>query len=259
VGCTLSVKTADTAVVEISKVTEARLGWTWWEEDVVQRYGVVLEGWTAGNKITDPSNLSTSQAVIRTLLEAVRTGECAFRKLGPVEAAERKAKWEEDVAAGRVVAKHRAPRCDAGRPRKRGRAEGDEGEEENDENQPPSAEQRPDNETVHAPAKKRARTTKNTTAAVAKRPMKTSTTAKTTGKKSTKKTAPGKKGARDDAITRGALERLKASSRSRIVSRAIITSDDERDDDPHANEDEAGAPAANSSAMVVYAPPTSIV
>ncbi|KAJ7793219.1 hypothetical protein B0H14DRAFT_3560895, partial [Mycena olivaceomarginata] len=108
----------DGRTADVSKVADARLAWTWFDEDVVQRYGVVLEGWTAG-RIVDPSNLSTSQTVIRTLLEAIRTGECYFRKLGPSEAAERRKKWDEDVAAERVVAKHRAPRRDAGVPRKR--------------------------------------------------------------------------------------------------------------------------------------------
>jgi hypothetical protein len=102
----LRANIAYAAVVDVSKVSEAQLGWKWWEEDVVQQYGVVLNGWTVSDKITDPSNLSTSQTVICTLLEAVRTGECAFRKLGPVEAAKRKAKWEEDVVTGRVVVKH---------------------------------------------------------------------------------------------------------------------------------------------------------
>lgn len=238
VSCALKVDIADAAVADISKVNDAQLGWTWWEEDVVQRYGVVLDGWTAGNKITDPSNLSTSQTVIRTLLEAIRTGECTFRKLGPVEAAERKAKWDEDVAMGRVVAKHRAPRCDAGRPRKRGRSNGD-GEEE-DENQPPS----PDGETSHPPTKKRARTTPDTPTTATKRGAKKSakrpTTTKKTGPATSQKSAPAKKGVCDDAITQGALERLKASRLHRVVSRVIITSDDEGE--------ATDGPAANSSA-----------
>ncbi|KAJ7860596.1 hypothetical protein B0H14DRAFT_3446004 [Mycena olivaceomarginata] len=224
-------------LVDVSKVSEARLGWKWWEEDVVQRYGVVLNGWTAGDKITDPSNLSTSQTVIRTPLEAVRAGECAFRKLGPVEAAERKAKWEEDVAAGRVVAKHRAPRCDAGLPRKRTWAE-DEEEEENDENQPPSAEQGPSDTTAPTPAKKCARTNKDVAAEAGKRPVKKSVRSvktSTTAKKANKNTA-SKKGARDDATTQGALEQLKTGSHSQVVSCTIITSDDECDDDPDANQ-----------------------
>jgi hypothetical protein len=61
----LRANIADADVVDVSKVSEAHLGWKWWEEDVVQQYGVVLDGWTAGDKITDPSNMSTSQTVIR--------------------------------------------------------------------------------------------------------------------------------------------------------------------------------------------------
>ncbi|KAJ6472627.1 hypothetical protein C8R45DRAFT_765569, partial [Mycena sanguinolenta] len=97
----------------------ARISWTWFEEDVVQRYDVDLVGWTAGPKPVDPSNLSTSLTVIRTLHNAVQNGDCHFRKLGRAEAADRRKKWDENVAAGRVTAKHRASRCDAGMPRKR--------------------------------------------------------------------------------------------------------------------------------------------
>lgn len=252
------VDNTNATTVEVSKVPEARLGWTWWEEDVEQRYGVVLDGWTAGkqpgDKPTDPSNLSTSQSVIRTLLEAIRSGACAFRKLGPVEAAERRAKWEADVAAGRVVAKHRAPRCDAGRKRRRDEQD----EEENDENEPPLTEDRHDDNseapTTRSPPKKRARKVPNgaTATAAAEKPR-----AKTAAPP--KKTATGKKGAtakknvRNDPTTRAALERLKAGSRSRVVSRAIITSDDELDNDPEADEDgpTSSTSTPDTSAIVV--------
>ncbi|KAJ6550324.1 hypothetical protein B0H19DRAFT_1093671 [Mycena capillaripes] len=234
-------------LVDVSKVTNARLGWTWWEEDVVQRYGVVLDGWTAGDQITDPSNLSTSQTVIRTLLDAVRTDKCAFRKLGPLEAAERKAKWDAEVTAGRVVAKHRAPRCDAGHPRKRGRDYRDEEPEENDENQSPS----PDNDTSPPPTKKRARKIPGT----APKPGATKPTAKKTAPATSKKAPAKKKGARDDAVVQGALERLKASRSRRVVSRTTITSDDEDEGDA------VDTSAASSSAMVVYTQlaPTSVM
>ncbi|KAJ7018509.1 hypothetical protein C8F04DRAFT_1277650 [Mycena alexandri] len=118
-------------LADVSKVPGARLAWTWFEEDIVQRYGVVLEGWTAGAKIMDPSKLSSSLTVIRTLLDAVKAGQCGFRKLGPMEAALRRKTWDADVAAGNEVAKHRASRSDAGVPRKRARDE-----EEDNENDP---------------------------------------------------------------------------------------------------------------------------
>ncbi|KAK7052794.1 hypothetical protein R3P38DRAFT_2502945 [Favolaschia claudopus] len=217
-------------LVEVSKVETARIGWTWFEEDVVQRYGVDLKGWTAG-RIVDPSNLSTSQSVIRKLLEAVRDGTCVFVKLGTAEAAARKEQWEADVAAGRVEAKHRARRSDAGVPRKRARTE-------NDENEPPAGSDEEDEDadadTAPPAKKKRARA-----GADASKP-----------KKASKKTAAaGKKGA---ATVREPLTRRKA------ISREIIDSGDEMDADPDANEggDEGPeGPTAGSSALIVYTPP----
>ncbi|KAJ7853295.1 hypothetical protein B0H14DRAFT_3450278 [Mycena olivaceomarginata] len=231
------------SLADVSKVPDARMAYTWPEEDVVQRYGVVLEGWTAG-KFVDPSDLSTSLTVLRTLLDALKSGECAFRKLGPVEAANRQKKWEEDVAAGRVVAKHRQPRCDAGIPRKRVRdeerdKERDE-EDENDENEPSRAGGSA-SEAPRPPPKKRARTAvRDSPTAAVKSRTKAATTAGAKKTAPKKKRGPPKKAApapepRDDATTRGAVERLKAVSRSRVVSRAIINSDDERDDDPDAD------------------------
>jgi hypothetical protein len=48
----------------------------------------------------------------------VWTGECHFTKLGQTEAAEHRQWWDDDVAAGRVIAKYCAPCCDAGQPHK---------------------------------------------------------------------------------------------------------------------------------------------
>jgi hypothetical protein len=255
-------------VVDVSKVNNARLGWTWWEEDVEQRYGVVLDGWTAGDKPVDPSTLSTSLTVLRTLLEAIQTGACAFRKLGPLEAAERKAKWDADVAAGRKIAKHRAPRCDAGRARKRGRDEDEGQEEENDEHEAScthaSQANDPTSQTTRTPPKKRARKTHDAATAPTKPRTKTAGPAKSAApKKSTmrkKGTLSTKKtGARDDPTTRAALEKLKSGSRSRVVSRPIINSDDEENDDPNAADGPTVSTSTlDASALVVNVPPMSV-
>ncbi|KAJ6608005.1 hypothetical protein B0H10DRAFT_1955755 [Mycena sp. CBHHK59/15] len=260
------VDNTNTTTVEVSKVPEARLSWTWWEEDVEQRYSVMLDGWTAGkqpgDKPTDPRNLSTSQSVIRMLLEAIQTGTCTFRKLGPVEAAERKAKWEADVAAGRAIAKHRAPRCDAGRKRQWDEQD----EEENDENKPLlTNDDNSEGPTTHAPAKKRAckaphgATTTATATATAEKPR--AKTAAPPNKTATgKKSATAKKNVCDDLKTQAALERLKAGSCSCIVSHVIITSDNKMDNDPEANEDgpTSSTSTPNTSALVVYVPPPSV-
>ncbi|KAJ7306242.1 hypothetical protein DFH08DRAFT_660515, partial [Mycena albidolilacea] len=94
------------------------MAYTWYEEDIVQRYNVVLVGWTPA-KFVNPSELSTSLEGLRTLLQALKDGKCFFKKLSPAEAAARKRAWEEKVAKGLEVAKHRAGRSDQGIPRKR--------------------------------------------------------------------------------------------------------------------------------------------
>ncbi|KAJ6565109.1 hypothetical protein B0H10DRAFT_2239151 [Mycena sp. CBHHK59/15] len=96
----------------------------WYEEDVVQKYGILLEGWT-GIPFGNPSELSTSLTSLGKLLDALKTGACRFRKLSPAKAAQRKEKWDADVAAGRTTAKSRAKRSDAGVPRKHVRDDAD--------------------------------------------------------------------------------------------------------------------------------------
>jgi hypothetical protein len=150
-----------------------------------------------------------------------------FRKLGTVEAAERKAKWEADVSAGRVVTKHRASRCDAGQPRKRMREE--EGDED-EENEPTRAQDSQGNDSngkpTHAPPKKRAR--KMPEAAAAGAAPRSRAKKAAPAKSAPKTSATGKKGAatakknrvRDDPTTQAALQRLKSGSRARALSAA---------------------------------------
>ncbi|KAJ6456758.1 hypothetical protein C8R45DRAFT_791232, partial [Mycena sanguinolenta] len=109
---------------------KAKMSYKWYEEDIVQKYNIVMEGWTAP-RFVNPSELSTSPSALRTLNEAVKSGSCAFWKMLPAEAAAREKKWLDDVAAGRVIAKHRAPRNDFGIPRKRIHSEAT-GDQENE-------------------------------------------------------------------------------------------------------------------------------
>jgi hypothetical protein len=245
---------------------DAKMSYTWHEEDVVHRYGVVLEGWTAPRFI-NPSELSTSLPGLRTLLDAIKNGDCAFRKLPQKEAATRRKKWDEDVTAGRVAAKTRAPHCDAGIPRKRRRDEDKENDSEAGDDQSNSGDPNDDADDdgecndappARAPPKKRVRALKTTQAPAQKtaaalpcpkpRPK--------TKPVQSKKAGPATSRARDDATTQAATERLASAKRLRkVVSKAIITSDDERDDDPDASADDgAPAPATTSSALVVYTP-----
>ncbi|KAJ7118516.1 hypothetical protein C8R43DRAFT_1137262 [Mycena crocata] len=90
-------------IVEATGQEDATMAYTWFEEDVVQRYNIVLEGWTAP-RFVNPSELSTSLPALRTLLDAMEGGDCKFTPLNRAQAAERKAQWEADVAAGKKIA-----------------------------------------------------------------------------------------------------------------------------------------------------------
>ncbi|KAJ7279764.1 hypothetical protein C8J57DRAFT_1502402 [Mycena rebaudengoi] len=200
------------SLVEVSKVPNAIMAYTWHEEDVVQ------------------NELSTSLPALRTLVEALKSGQCAFRKLLPAEAETRKLKWEADVAAGRVVAKNRAQRSDAGVPRKRAHNE----DKENDPNTDNTDNDNTDdagntnNDAAHntssdapsAPPKKRARKTTTTSIPRASKPA-----------------------ARRATATSGVAHKALATQRAKS-SRAII-SDDEEDNGPDTTS--ASVPGASTS------------
>jgi hypothetical protein len=236
---TYSAFDSDSDVVDESQDPNAKMAYTWYEEDVVQKHGVLLEGWT-GVPFGNPSELSTSLTALGKLLGALKTGACRFRKLSPAEAAQRKEKWDADVAAGRATAKSRAQRSDAGVPRKRARDDADkendnaDGARDDDSNggvgdglhdaPPPAKRTRKNAKTTTAPSKRRAapaRPRPKTRAAAAATP-------------------------RDDAATKAALERLK-SSRKRVQSRARID-DSDAEDGPSAENAQSGAHADPASA-----------
>jgi hypothetical protein len=177
------------------------MAYSWYEEDVVQKYGVVIEGWVA-LPFENPSHFSTSLPNLRTLLDALKTGACAFRKLSLAEAAERKKKWDADVAAGLITAKSRSERKDKGVPRKRTSTDA-----QLDADGPSQSDESP----ALVSKRKRVRKEKENEAPARK---KTSAPAKTHAKKST---ATVGSGVRDDDTTRKAARRLRSHARSRAT------------------------------------------
>ncbi|KAJ7866903.1 hypothetical protein B0H13DRAFT_1476357, partial [Mycena leptocephala] len=99
-----------------------------YKEDVIFKYGVELVGWTP-DKWCNPSELTTSLPVLRKLLNALKDGTCKFVRIPPTELKARKAKYEQDLAAGLIAGKQRKPRCDIGRKRKRSAADDSEEDE----------------------------------------------------------------------------------------------------------------------------------
>ncbi|KAF8179466.1 hypothetical protein BJ912DRAFT_802643, partial [Pholiota molesta] len=89
-----------------------------YEEDIVLRYGVVLEGWTY-DKFINPSELSTSIPPLTELYDALKSGACKFVKLTPAEKKERMVAYQAKLKAGEIQGKKRKVRSDAGISRKK--------------------------------------------------------------------------------------------------------------------------------------------
>lgn len=136
-----------------------------YEQDIVQRYRVVLEGWTY-DKLVNPSELSTAVEPLRHLLNAIKNGSCKFVKLSSEERKRRAAEYEAKLASGEVTGKQRKTRKDAGVKRKRQVATDEEDDEEDDEDEEDEEDaggdeqeqEREEDEQAAPPLRKKART-----------------------------------------------------------------------------------------------------
>ncbi|KAJ6544873.1 hypothetical protein DFH09DRAFT_1321729 [Mycena vulgaris] len=208
-------------LVDAARDPNAKMSYRWFEEDIVQRYGIVLEGWTPA-RFVNPSELSTSLVTLRTLLDAIKGGDCAFRRLDADEAVARRKEWDADVAAGKVIAKHRNERSDVGVPRKR-RWEDEEAEAHEDDAAAPSTTNDPgDDDTPTTGSSSDPPSTKRARNAKPAAPAKLSATTSARPKKTRKEAA-----VKDGAPALGDITNKRAARR--VVSKATITSEDERD------------------------------
>jgi hypothetical protein len=123
--------------VDITGDKNATMKYTEYEELIVLKYGVELQGWTH-DKFVCPSSLSTSLPALQALLDAINNGVCKFIKLTPVEVKTRREQRQKQINEGTVVVKQRKQRSDIGakRPRK-GKGKALAGDEESDEGERP--------------------------------------------------------------------------------------------------------------------------
>ena len=114
-----------------------------YEELVIQKYGVELQGWTF-EKLVNPSLLSTSLPGLQRLLDAINNGDCKFTKLSPLEVKKCHEELQKKQNEGTAPAKTRKPRKDRGtkRPRRKGNKQGLEGDD-NDDDEEQEEEERP--------------------------------------------------------------------------------------------------------------------
>ena len=85
---------------------------------IVETYGVKIVGWPASVPFTNPSNIGTI-GEIRKLRDALKSGECRWKKLSKGERGAFNADLNTRCAAGESVKKPRKKRSDAGVSRKR--------------------------------------------------------------------------------------------------------------------------------------------
>jgi hypothetical protein len=105
-----------------------------YEELVVIKYGIKLQGWTF-DKFACPSSLSTSLPGLRKLLNAINNGECKFVKLSPLEVKKLREEREKQIEDGAITVKARKTRKDLGtkRPRTKGKKKAAEVDNDSDD------------------------------------------------------------------------------------------------------------------------------
>lgn len=110
-------------IVEITGNPRAAMQYVNYEEAIVQRYGIELQGWTY-DKLVNPSELSTAVDPLRKLLNAINSGDCKFVKLTAEERRKRRETYNAKIASGELKAHTRKTRSDSGKKKKRIAVEG---------------------------------------------------------------------------------------------------------------------------------------
>ena len=101
-------------VVEITGNINAKMQYVNYEEAIVQRYGIDLQGWTY-DKFVNPSDLSSALPPLRKLLDAINVGNCKFVKLTAEELRKRLESYKKKIASGELKIHKRKKRSDAGK------------------------------------------------------------------------------------------------------------------------------------------------
>jgi hypothetical protein len=109
------------SVVEITGNPRAVMNYAHYEEEIVQRYGIEIQGWTY-EKILNPSLLSSSLPPLMVLRDALVAGTCKFVKLTAEERKKCQAAYLEKVKSGEIEVRKRKRRSDAGTRKKLKRA-----------------------------------------------------------------------------------------------------------------------------------------
>ena len=98
-----------------------------YEEQIVIRYGIKLEGWTY-DTLKNPSELSTSLPPLQALSNAIDNGTCKFIRMSATEKKKYEDNFYSKVQSGEVTVRKRKVRKDVGKKKaKRRRTDSEEG------------------------------------------------------------------------------------------------------------------------------------
>ena len=111
------------------------MNYTRYEEEIVQRYGIELQGWTY-ERIINPSMMSNSLPPLMALRDALVAGTCKFVKLTATERKVREVAYMAKIKSGDIEVRKRKQRSDAGTRKKPKRLDGDDDSDDNDKGTP---------------------------------------------------------------------------------------------------------------------------
>ncbi|KAH9918798.1 uncharacterized protein B0H18DRAFT_1122874 [Fomitopsis serialis] len=149
-----------TALVNITGNPKIIMNYKSFEHEIVIKYGIDIEGWTPGkDRFINPSDLSDSLPLLRTLHEALESGTCKFIRLSAEQVSARRKAYDARVNAGEVVT--RKTRKDKGGshkkpPKRKGRKKGKHrSDQPSDDDSNSSEDSDEDDEGVPRPRKRR--------------------------------------------------------------------------------------------------------
>jgi hypothetical protein len=135
--------------VAITNNPKAIMHYTRYEEEIVQRYGIELQGWTY-EKLINPSELSSTLPPLKALRDALVSETCKFVKLTAAGRKKREEAYMASIASGEVELRKRKRRSDAGIRKKSKRARKDSAKTgENDEDRDEEEEEDRDALCIH--------------------------------------------------------------------------------------------------------------
>ena len=117
--------------VDITGNPKAVMRYVNFEEEIVIRYGIKLEGWTYEN-FKNPSELSSSLPPLWALSDAIDNGTCRFVKLTATEKKSFEQEFYAKVQTGEVTLRKRKIRKDAGKKKAKRRRTDSKGKVPND-------------------------------------------------------------------------------------------------------------------------------